>query len=247
MEAHHPIPLIDPPSNPQSLGSDFPGFLQQFQQFENAPYVHPRAISFNDATHRANWTDSMQDATQRDTLIEFYISRKEGRKTWIGFFSGETTNWINDPDWEIQPWHCFTIEIIQDPSRGKHMVVGGLKWEISSGRDGKTHVLAAASGFHMFEGTKDSFPRFPPMKVILGFNEAVACQEERITTDDLGLILIPLSDVRLEPGRLETAAVDHARRDHDEATVEKNVAAAAAGGIAVPQWEDLGGAREARR
>lgn len=65
----------------------------------------------------------MQDAIHRDTLPDFYNAKKNGKKCWIGFFSGETVNWIDDPTWATEPWHCFTIAIIQDPSRGKHMVV----------------------------------------------------------------------------------------------------------------------------
>lgn len=118
MDARQSIPLIDPPSDPCSLGTDFLDFLQQFQQFESTPYVHPKAISFNDAAHRANWIASMQDAIHRDTLPEFYNAKKNGKKCWIGFFSGETVNWIENPSWATEPWHCFTIAIIQDSIKG---------------------------------------------------------------------------------------------------------------------------------
>lgn len=118
-----PTPQINPPSDPKSLASDFFDFLQQFQAFENAPYVHPKAISFNDASHRANWNPSIPDAPHRDTLPQFYNAKKNGKKCWVGFFSGETANWVDTPNWQDEPWHCFTIAIIQDPVEGKHMVV----------------------------------------------------------------------------------------------------------------------------
>ncbi|RSL82575.1 hypothetical protein CDV31_016922, partial [Fusarium ambrosium] len=55
MGTHQSIPLIEPPDNPEALGKDFTAFLSQFQQFELAPYIHHKAISFNNAAHRANW------------------------------------------------------------------------------------------------------------------------------------------------------------------------------------------------
>lgn len=65
----------------------------------------------------------MQDAIHGDTLPEFYNAKKSGKKCWIGFLSGETVNWIKSPSWATEPWHCFTIVIIQDSIKGKHKVV----------------------------------------------------------------------------------------------------------------------------
>ncbi|RSL80008.1 hypothetical protein CDV31_017164, partial [Fusarium ambrosium] len=94
MGAGQSIPLVDPPSDPQSLGTDFFNYLAQFQHYHNAPYVHPRAISFKDAAHRANWKGYITDAKDRDTIAEFYNAPKHNKHCWLGFFSVESDNWV---------------------------------------------------------------------------------------------------------------------------------------------------------
>lgn len=115
---------MEPPSDPLTLGPDFFPFLNQFQQHPKAPYVHPRAISFRDAAHQDNWINYLDDARDRDTIINFYRTKKDGKSTWIGFCSCERINWVQyQDDWKTEPWHCSTIAVIQDQKKGKHLVV----------------------------------------------------------------------------------------------------------------------------
>lgn len=110
---------MEPPSDPLTLGPDFFPFLNQFQQHPKAPYVHPRAISFRDAAHQDNWINYLDDARDRDTIINFYRTKKDGKSTWIGFCSCERINWVQyQDDWKTEPWHCSTIAVIQDQKKG---------------------------------------------------------------------------------------------------------------------------------
>lgn len=83
MDAQQSIPLIDPPSDPCSLGTDFLNFLQQFQRLENAPYVHPKAISFNDAAHRANWIASMKTLSTETHCQNSTTQRRTARNAGL--------------------------------------------------------------------------------------------------------------------------------------------------------------------
>jgi hypothetical protein len=54
--------------------------LQQFQLYLNAPYVHPRAISFRDASHISIGKNPMADAHAGDTITKFYKTTKHGKR-----------------------------------------------------------------------------------------------------------------------------------------------------------------------
>lgn len=122
MDLQYLILATEPPEDPSTQGSELRTYLGQFSNHHIIPYIHPKAVSFRDARHRANWGHYIPDAYTRDTISEFYCSNKGGKSCWVGFFSSETANWVANPGWNQDYWHCFTIAIIQSRT-GKVLVI----------------------------------------------------------------------------------------------------------------------------
>ncbi|RWA07815.1 hypothetical protein EKO27_g7297 [Xylaria grammica] len=94
------------------------------RSIRDAPYVHPKAISFSCVGERRDWeaSEAMPDAPTRDTFSSFYDARKDGKKTWIGLFSVPTGQLIGNL-WKDAKWHAYAVAIISNPAGGKIAVL----------------------------------------------------------------------------------------------------------------------------
>ncbi|CAG2009959.1 unnamed protein product [Fusarium graminearum] len=115
--------LIPPPTDPQIQSEQLIPFVSQFQNWANAPYVHPHPLSFRNAKAKTNWEASLPDAECRDTVQDFFRAKKGGKRCWIAFCSTERVNSIKEKEWDDEPWHCYAIAVIQDETRGKRLVI----------------------------------------------------------------------------------------------------------------------------
>ncbi|KAI0855961.1 hypothetical protein F4860DRAFT_428206 [Xylaria cubensis] len=132
--------LLEPPSDPETLGSELEVYLQQFQRQnapkvppgypmlqnnqDNYPYVHPRVISFHDEQDKANWMNHMPDAETRDCFSHFAGPlNTDTRHFKVAVFSVPNGLLIGD-QWKERIWHVFLVAIIKArDSKGKYVLI----------------------------------------------------------------------------------------------------------------------------
>jgi hypothetical protein len=134
-----PIDLNEPPTDPETLGTEVEIFLEQFQSKDTtstipghpelrsrpgpAPYIHPRLISFHNEQDLINWQDYMPDARSRSTFSHFAGPKNTCKNNFkAGVFSVPNGSIVGDL-WKTRDWHVFAIAIIKGKTNGKHILI----------------------------------------------------------------------------------------------------------------------------
>ncbi|KAL4780709.1 hypothetical protein BJX76DRAFT_364122 [Aspergillus varians] len=112
------------PRNPEILASALSHYLQAYSLYPNAPYVHPRPITFPTGESKCNWVASLPDGNDRETYPVWWRASKHGKSCLVGCFSTWTRSWVGDPTWDDQPWHTWAVAILKLTSgTGKCMII----------------------------------------------------------------------------------------------------------------------------
>jgi hypothetical protein len=100
----------DIPNDPKLKPSGYQRFLEQFDNGEGQPYIHPRTVTYRNASERASWyasakgpnREDLQEYKKQDTFAEFWKTRKDGKKFWLACFSSPNANWVakSSTEWE---------------------------------------------------------------------------------------------------------------------------------------------------
>ncbi|KAL8855323.1 MAG: hypothetical protein Q9178_008022 [Gyalolechia marmorata] len=106
-----------------------------FRAHDEAPYLHPRILSYIGAGSKKFWTnDQLDGAKDRDYLYQFWKAstsvntRIELFATWTEKKIGTTTAWVD------QEWHCWGAALVNNGSGyGKHLYIwdcdGCMDWD----------------------------------------------------------------------------------------------------------------------
>lgn len=120
----NPIIPKDIFTDPEATSSEIATFLVWLNEIKGHPYIHPRLLSFPNATQKANWQTSLPDIDMRDTYFYLWSTAKKHQATWLAMFSTPIKTWVADPIWDEQFWHIWGIALIASSnSKGKHLVI----------------------------------------------------------------------------------------------------------------------------
>ncbi|KAK1965041.1 hypothetical protein LY78DRAFT_581248, partial [Colletotrichum sublineola] len=111
-------------NDPNMLSKKISTTLKTFQ-LPGGPYVHPLEISFTTGKVKESWRGALQDADDRDLIVNFLTDTHDGRQCWIGFFSGPAKKRVGSGrKWINGDWHCFAAVAIPNKSgRGKNLLI----------------------------------------------------------------------------------------------------------------------------